>query len=723
MQKISLDFENCYGIVALATKFDFTDRNQYVIYAPNGAMKSSFAKCFEDVANNQDSEDRVHPDKITKRLIKNENNDDIDAGSVFVVHPYSETYRSDRVSTLLANQSLREQYETVRAEIDDKKASLVKKLAKLSGIKKDTDKAFSKDISFDDESFFTSLNKLKYEVENGEYEYLDDIQYIQIFNDKTQEQLADDKFRSQIENYMDVYDELTDKSTFFRKGIFNHNNASDVAKNLKSNGFFEAEHSVFINDKDVGKKIENEKDLEAVIEQEKSTILSDPDLVNAFDKIDKILTKNVQMKNFRNYLAENSKILPELQILERFKNRLWVNYLVQNKSEYLELLESYENAKEEIDKIITEAKKESTRWAKVLEEFNNRFSVPFTVTMENQDDVILKKQAPSIAFRFNNADGTKTAIREDKLISILSNGEKRALYILNIIFEVEARRDDQIETLFIFDDIADSFDYKNKYAIVEYIRDITQEAIFFQIILTHNYDFYRTLSSRLDLKRENKLHAIKKPDGIILKQEKYQNNPFGYWKDQIPKNSNDNFLIAAVPFLRNLADYSGKKDLENELTKYLHFKTDSDKLTKGDLRQLVDQLIDYDEKLSFTDDDQNIFDLIYQMAEKAASLEEETIELESKIVLSIAIRLKAEQHMVERLGDNVNVDEIKKNQTYFLLRKYEENFGENDEKLPVIKKVNLMTPENIHLNSFMYEPILDMANVHLKKLFDEVKAL
>ena len=34
-----------------------------------------------------------------------------------------------------------------------------------------------------------------------------------------------------------------------------------------------------------------------------------------------------------------------------------------------------------------------------------------------------------------------------------------------------------------------------------------------------------------------------------------------------------------------------------------------------------------------------------------------------------------------------------------------------------------MTPENIHLNSFMYEPILDMANIHLKKLFDEVKAL
>jgi hypothetical protein len=34
-----------------------------------------------------------------------------------------------------------------------------------------------------------------------------------------------------------------------------------------------------------------------------------------------------------------------------------------------------------------------------------------------------------------------------------------------------------------------------------------------------------------------------------------------------------------------------------------------------------------------------------------------------------------------------------------------------------------MTPENIHLNSFMYEPILDMGNVHLKELYKRVKEL
>jgi hypothetical protein len=32
-----------------------------------------------------------------------------------------------------------------------------------------------------------------------------------------------------------------------------------------------------------------------------------------------------------------------------------------------------------------------------------------------------------------------------------------------------------------------------------------------------------------------------------------------------------------------------------------------------------------------------------------------------------------------------------------------------------------MTPENIHINSFMYEPILDMGDDELRKLYKTVK--
>ena len=34
-----------------------------------------------------------------------------------------------------------------------------------------------------------------------------------------------------------------------------------------------------------------------------------------------------------------------------------------------------------------------------------------------------------------------------------------------------------------------------------------------------------------------------------------------------------------------------------------------------------------------------------------------------------------------------------------------------------------MTPENIHVNAFMYEPIIDMSDDHLRKLYCKIKAL
>ena len=34
-----------------------------------------------------------------------------------------------------------------------------------------------------------------------------------------------------------------------------------------------------------------------------------------------------------------------------------------------------------------------------------------------------------------------------------------------------------------------------------------------------------------------------------------------------------------------------------------------------------------------------------------------------------------------------------------------------------------MTPENIHVNSFMYEPIIDLSDAALRELFTRVKSL
>ena len=101
---------------------------------------------------------------------------------------------------------------------------------------------------------------------------------------------------------------------------------------------------------------------------------------------------------------------------------------------------------------------------------------------------------PIIALGFTYHDGAdEKAVDKGSLLEALSTGEKKALYVLNVIFEVETRRKARQETLFVVDDIANSFDYQNKYAIIQYLKDTSQDPLFKQIIMTHNFDFFRTL--------------------------------------------------------------------------------------------------------------------------------------------------------------------------------------------------------------------------------------
>ena len=129
----------------------------------------------------------------------------------------------------------------------------------------------------------------------------------------------------------------------------------------------------------------------------------------------------------------------------------------------------------------------------------------------------MKENAPTIRFKYSES-GTYMDVDKTTLLKVLSNGEKRALYILNLIFEIEALIKLNKDVLLIVDDIADSFDYKNKYAIIEYLNDILKSGIFRMIILTHNFDFYRTVVNRLGISRKNSFMVYKNDREIKLVQ-------------------------------------------------------------------------------------------------------------------------------------------------------------------------------------------------------------
>jgi len=722
MNILNIELENCYGIKKLEYCFDFNSKSTFAIYAPNGIMKTSFAKTFMNLSNNEDTHDSIFKSRITKRNITNETGVEISSTNIFVVLPYTQNFKSKKISTLLVNQELKDKYEQIHTNINEKKEILIQELKILSGLKNGIEETISNDFTHTTKQFFTSIQRVKAEVIDKTEPIYDSIVYDKIFNEKTVAFLETKDFKTKLSEYIGKYNELIDSSTYFKKGVFNHNNASTIAKNLKDNGFFKANHSVSLTGKDSTRVLTTEAELEEVIKEEKESILKNPELVKAFEAIDTAITKNVELRNFRDYLEKNTSILPELVNLNSFRQKLWISYFKKHIDAFNLLELEYSNGQAEIELIVLEAKRQETQWRSVIDEFNKRFFVPFKLSVENQEDVILKSDLPSIKFVFQDLSET-TSIEESELFKVLSNGELRALYILNIIFEVEARIQSSQETLFIIDDIADSFDYKNKYAIIEYLKDISKVSVFKQIILTHNFDFYRTVCSRLDMKRNNKLQTVKTASEIKLYEEKYQNNPFIHWKNHLHETGNEAMLIASIPFIRNIAEFSGSHDNEIKLTSLLHIKSDSHSFKISDLETIIKEILVDKTSIVLQNPTKLVLDLVFETADTIKADTSEIIELENKVVLAMAIRLKAEIFMISKIADDSFCLSITKNQTNKLYEIYKENFVSDIDNIKLLEDVNLMTPENIHLNSFMYEPILDMSNEYLKQLYIQISDL
>lgn len=722
MSRVCVELENCYGIRRLSHEFDFSQRKAYAIYAPNGSMKSSLATTFKDIADGKDSQDRIFPARISVRKVTDENGAELAQASVLVLPPYDEFFgaESDKVCTLLLNNKLRKEFQQLHAEIDKSKAAFLKSMKEQSGSGKDleTEIALAFMKSGDDDAFYRALERIEKEVTEQKDAPFANVAYDIIFDEKVLGVLATKDFKSVIELYMQRYNALLTASTYFKKGVFEYYNASQIAKTLADNGFFKAQHTITLN---ANKKVEisTQKELEELIKKELENITEDKDLKKTFAEIKKLLEKNATVRDFHAYLSNNEFLLPHLDNVDLFKENIWKSYFKTHESSYKELLAHYRRVKARRREIEEEAKKERNLWEAAIDLFNDRFFVPFTLEVKNKAAVTLgHEDILDLAYTFKDGDDAMPVVR-DTLLKSLSQGEKKALYILNIIFEIEVRRHDKTETLFVVDDIADSFDYKNKYAIIQYLEDISDGPEFKQILLTHNFDFFRTISGRF-IGYSGCLMATKDATGIVFSQAHGIKNVFvNDWKGHFVADNKKK--IASIPFMRNLIEFTlGPVHPDYaKLTSLLHWKGDSASITVADLDVIYNKL--FATTIASPNPKLPIIGLIKQEAANCMAVAG-GVNFEHKIVLSIAIRLLAEKFMANKIADPTFVAQIKENQTKVMFKKFEGMFSA-DPAIKPLKTVLLMTPENIHLNAFMYEPILDMSDDHLRKLYTSVVAL
>lgn len=725
MKKLDITLENCFGIGKFKHVFDFDQipTNTFLIYAPNGTMKTSFAKTLSLISKNDPQQvpcDKIQPHRATVCTILADGHP-ITPESILVVNAEDVAFdATDKISSFIARKELKEQYDKIYQALNSQKEGFIKK---LKGISQSTDCEGEVIATFQPDgsaTIFEILTGLVPELTDKPIEY--QFRYNDVFDKKGAVQKFIAKNETLLDQYINKYNEILSNSTFFKASAnsFGTYQANEIIKSIQGDSFFQAGHKFTL---DGGKDISSSNELRELVKSELDRIISDPELRKAFDKVDKEITNNTELRAFQKVIESDNTLLLELKDYERFKRKVWIDYLSQIKDQVESLIDFYKSQKPEIEKILVEARKEIEIWKNIVEKFNSRFYVPFVVALVNQEDILLKEKTAALEFIYD--DNNDAPVKQDKenLLKILSKGEQRAYYILQFLFEVESRRALGIETFLILDDIADSFDYKNKFAVIEYINELHHSAGFNIIILTHNFDFYRTVGSRIHLSRSaifmtkrSLTREVNLVDGQYIK---------GAFPHFISKISEAPIFVSLAPFVRNLIEYADGTDDPDylRLTSCLHIKADTNSIDAASLLAIYNAKLPKTAGKAIAFGAKNIKDLVYETALGiAGQANPDEVVLENKIVLSMAIRLKAEEYMIAQLP-GTDTSTITKNQTKALYDEILKLPGISKEVVRVLDRVILMTPENIHLNAFMYEPLIDMSLVHLVELYSKVTAL
>lgn len=712
--KLQVNIQNCYGIGKFEKEFDFSNTNMYLIYAQNGIFKTSFAKTLKDIIEGKTPKDNIFTERTSNANV-NINNNKPTKNNLLVIDSFDEDFNSaESVTTFMASKELKREYDNIFKSLEKDKNELIKKLKKRTGssdCEKELMQIFNSENTFY-EILSNHFNEILESKEKYEFEYHD------VFDDKKVVKGFLDKNIGLLDEYINKYNELLSKSVLFKNmddGSFGTNQVNNLTEALKDNTFFKANHTIKIGDE----IITSNKRLIELAQSEIDRIISDKELSDKFTKIEKQI-KNEALRKFKDIIQKNNLLLLNLKDYEGFRKKVFISFLKEFENDIKLLVDNYKNQKEVISNIIAEARKEHEKWKNIINLFNSRFLVPFTVSISNQEEIILKEEVAQFSFEFY--DGEETKIDSEQLKKNLSMGEKKALYILQILFEIEAQKEKNQDVLLIFDDIADSFDYRNKYAIIEYLNDIKELNNFKSIIMTHNFDFYRTLGSRLGISRKNIFMTSRnKEREINLIQGEYLKAIINDLKKKA-ESSNIAAFISLIPFVRNLIEYTKGEDDNNykTLTNCLHITNDTNTLRVICIRNIINSVLNLNIE---PDNSQNLIkNMIYNEAQNILNDSDlNPIYIENKIVLSVSIRLKAEEFMINKLTNKNILNEIKNNQTRKLFKAVENNIS-HEEKI-ILQKVLMMTSENIHINSFMYEPILDTSIEHLKALYEEINKL
>ena len=636
---------------------------------------------------------------------------------------------------MLADETTRNAYNVLMAQFSGEIIQIEEKLRVLTGLTKSqikgkliTDLGLTGTADWTD--IFEKLNELY--ATRRTFEYLNDCTYSELFNDKAMAVYGKQEFLNSIEEYISSLNILLENNPILNDR-FTDRNAETLGKEMAKHNLFNAQHTICL--KDGTTVIHSLEEWNFVVNEQLDRLYSSPELSTVFQKLKKMLTSNGEVSRLRDIIVAHREIIPALSDIPALKVQTWLDCFSKLDMSFDDYYRNISQYTAQIKVLYEQASAQSARWQTVVNKFNRRFRVPFEVRIENKANFLLKDEAPNLSFKYTRgmiAQQSATLKKDDLMVS-LSTGEKRALYLLYILFDLERIRQQATagggQFLIVADDIADSFDYKNKYAIIEYLNDLGNTSGIDLLILTHNFDFYRTVKLRLGVARNHCYIAQRDEEGIVsITEFKYQKD---FFKNVVIKDIKDGniinddkkkLLISSIPFYRNLCEYSGKEVEYSRLTCFLHLKTTPlDTLTVkiSDLWNLINPFLN---NTTFSGADEDYYTAVTRVANTCVADNTNEVLLDNKLFIAIAIRLLTEKFMKNTLISNGKAcSDADSNQTRKWFNQVKRFL--TPAQISVIEEVNLITPESIHLNSFMFEPLIDISNWALKDLYTRVTNL
>lgn len=698
-----VEMKNAYGIDNLNVNYK-GDKILYqsLIYSRNGTFKTSFSRTLNNLSNGNID---VIKDRLTdipaslKIEFVDENNKLItkDCTNRFIVFS-RELYEKDNmelsnfnqeISLLTIDKDRKEKLNKLMSNSTRKIIDSLKLKLKSAGLNVDKSITLLTNKNIDTLNI-NDLYQLLGDIKNVEEKDISKVNLKNLFQ-KAYDPIDNENFIDSASNYINIFNKRMNEELFDEN--FNDSNCLNFLDELKKNNYLSEEKKRGIVLK--GEEYFNYDKIEDIFNDAIKNISSEPSVLVANKELIKSMGTSAEAKKLQKEFKDNPILINQLAL---GKKNIIIIALKQQKLEIDEFEKIIVDAKNQYSEIINEAKEKQSEFENALVIYKNRFNPVFDISIINKTESILGENVPILSFKHNrNKDKN---LSESDLRKILSSGERTALNIISFIVEYEANKNNN--PILVFDDLVETFDYANRHAFIEYIDDLIKENVSI-IILTHNYEFYRTLERRIP--QLEKLSAYSKDGKVYVEANKSLNNDI----EKVFEITNINQFIYAIPFLREIKImYKNDTSL---LDNCLHYKEDTKNITIEMIRNLFP-------KMQFSDNsEEKYLTLLYQIADNINT--DNQYDIVSKTILSIACRLKIEEKII---GNNFKlIEDIDSNQLAQLKEKYKKDL--TDDVLRLIDNVQISTPEFIHCNSFMYEPLVDIDGKYLFDLYDEIKKL